>query len=271
MKNFTLSFFLGLLLPAMVFAAGVGGGGSGSSASNIGEGFLAPSVGSIPPPVTPAPTPVVPEQKKELPPLRTHFCFTIPKLQQRIECRLGLSEEDLAQEYAKQYLPEECRAIKNKKDQASCVDRYRAFTPCWQKPIGDERLSCAKDVLHFPDDLASARNACKAIVVKKEKAQCLAGVADKVFSLVKFRFYDLNERAEDFLKENATVDGRPGIQFIVTSELNKQSFNAARTKAQRLQIIRKERTAWQKFVRTMGVPDTRDFLDNALAEVGLTE
>ncbi len=262
---------IGLALPIFVFAAGAGGGGSGSAASNIGEGFLAPSVGSLQPPATPAPTPVAPEQKKELPPLRTHFCYTLPKLQQRIECRLGLSEQDLAAEYAKQYLPEECRAIKNKKEQASCVDRYKALTPCWENPVGDERLSCAKEVLGFPDDLADARNACKAIVVKKEKAQCLASLAGKVFSLTKFRFYDLNERAEDFLKEHATDDGRPGIQFIVTSELNKQSFNTARTKAQRLQIIRKERAAWQKFVRIMGVSDTHDFLDDAITHMGLTD
>ncbi|MBI4281660.1 hypothetical protein HY625_02425 [Candidatus Uhrbacteria bacterium] len=280
MKKFLL-FSIGLALPMFVFAAGVGGGGSGASnsgsgsaTSNIGEGFLAPSVGSVSPPVTPEPTPPTPEQKPEqaklLPPLRTHFCFTVPKLQQRIECRLGLSEQDLAAEYAKQYLPEECRALP-KKQQADCVTRYKALQPCWEKSVGDERTACAKEVLAFPENLVEARNVCKLITVKKEKISCLTALQQKSYNLVKFRFYDLNERAEDFLKENPTVDGRPAMKFIVASELNKQRFNTARTKAQRLQIIRNERTAWQKFVRALRVSDAQDFLDDALAEVGLTE
>ena len=159
-----LFILVGFLLPVFVLAAGAGGGGSDGMSGDT-SGFLAPSVGSIPPVIVPAPvaSPVVAEEKKEsaltskvLPPVRTQFCFTVPKLQQRIECRLGLSEDDLQQEYAKQYLPEECRALP-KKQQADCVSRYTALQPCWAKPVGDERISCAKKVLEFPENLSDAK------------------------------------------------------------------------------------------------------------------
>ena len=272
-----LFILIGVLFPVMLFAAGVGGGGSWSATSNIGEGFLAPSVGSVPPPVTPAPTSVAPEQKKELatslssglPPLRTHFCYTLPLLKQRVECRLGLSEQDLAAEYAKQYLPEECRALPKKK-QADCVTRYKALQPCWEKDLGEERAICAREVLGIADDIPTVRKSCVALP-KKEQSQCLTSLRQQAYNLVKFRFYELNERVENFLKEHDTIDGRAGIQFIVTSELNKQKFNNTRSKAQRLQIIKNERVGWKQTVRALGIDDTRDFLDAATDDLSAVE
>ncbi len=233
------------------------------------------------PPAAPTPTPLpapVPEKQPEpkkpdvaLPPVRTHWCYTLPLLKQRVECRLGLSEKDLAAEYAKQYLPEECRAVRAKKAQGDCVIRYKALTPCWKKPIGEERTTCAREVIGLPRDLAKEKKSCASQKKQKDRLACLASLRQKAYTLVKFRFYDLNERVEDFLKERNTIDGRAGIQFVVTSELNKQKFNNARNKAQRLQIIKNERAAWKQVVRALKIDDVRDFLDDAMKELSIVE
>ncbi|MDO8581553.1 MAG: hypothetical protein Q7S16_01885 [bacterium] len=236
-----LLFSIGLMLPVFVFAAGAGGGGT------------------------------VPEKKVVLPPLRTHFCYTLPLLKQRVECRLGLSQQDLVAEYAKQYLPEECRAVRAKKAQGDCVARYKDLQSCWENPVGDERTACAREVIGLPDDRAAERKSCEVKKVRKDRLACLASLQQKVYTLVKFRFYDLNERVEDFLKEHDTIDGRAGIQFIVVSELNKQKFNNARTKAQRLQIIKNERVAWKQVVKSLTMDDARDFLDDATKDLSTVE
>lgn len=226
------------------------------------------------PEITPLPreTPAtVPEKKVVLPPVRTHWCYTLPLLKQRVECRIGLSEKDLAAEYAKQYLPEECRAVRAKKAQGDCVARYKALQPCWEKPIGEERIACAREVIGLPRDLAAEKKSCASQKKQKNRLACLASLRQKAYTLVKFRFYDLNERVEDFLKEHDTIDGRAGIQFVVTSELNKQKFNNARTKTQRLQIIKNERNAWKQAVRALTIDDVRDFLDDAMKELSTVE
>mgnify|MGYP001592270079 CR=1 FL=1 len=238
-----LLFSVGLMLPFVVLAAGAGGVGGGDS--------LKPNIA--------------------LPPVRTHWCATLPLLKQRVECRLGLSEKDLEAEYAKQYLPEECRAVRAKKAQGDCVARYKALHPCWEESIGDERTACARDVIGIPDDLLAERKLCAGKKVKKNRLSCLTTLRQKTYTLVKFRFYDLNERVEDFLKEHDTIDGRVGMQFIVTSELNKQKFNNARTKAQRLQIVKNERAAWKKVVRALAMDDARDFLGEAIKDISIVE
>ena len=264
MKYFSLSFLLGLTLPAIIFAAGAGGGGGGGV-----EGLVGTSVGSTPPTeqcakstwacsewsacsaegkrerictkkfdcpsdtVTPVEEEACTLPKKALPPVNTHWCYTLPFLKQRVECRLGLSEKDLEAEYKKQYLPEECRAVRVQKLQTACVARYKALQPCWGNPVGEERIACAKEALDIPSDLKAERTICvslakKTLASRRASAACLTALRQKTYHLVKFRFYDLNERVEDFLEEHNTIDGRAGIQFIVTSELHKQRFNNAR-------------------------------------------
>src|SRR3989344_3862925 len=67
-------------------------------------------------------------------------CGNKDVLKDRIQCRLELASEGLRRELEIQYLPEGCRAMRDREEQEECIDRYRAFNACWEVPEGEKRL-----------------------------------------------------------------------------------------------------------------------------------
>jgi hypothetical protein len=64
--------------------------------------------------------------------------------------------------------------------------------------------------------------------------------------MIKFRFYDLEERAEKLAERGADLNAVADLETIIESK--KQAFNSAKTKAERRQIILDVHQAWQEFV-----------------------
>ena len=156
-------------------------------------------------------------------------CGDKTDLRERVACRLKLAPSGIARELEIEYLPEECRAIPTgSSDRGLCIARYKSLAPCWAKAVGLDRDICAKEVLKF--DAAATPEA-------KRQA---------TYGMIKFRFYDLSERAEDLIEDGVSADDV--ATFVATVESKKQEFNAARTKDQRRQIILDVRAAWKAFV-----------------------
>ena len=197
------------------------------------------------------------------------ICGNLPTLEARVRCRIGLDEETLERELLIQYLPEECResrfhskrtSITDLEDQVAqrgCIDRYRKLRPCWAKPIGSERLACVRGVLGITN-LREERRACEAIPPPSgitpefqpgPSVQCLGGLRARAFPYITFRFYDLEERAEGLKELGAPMD--LVVKFVVAAEQGKQDFNVARSKAERITIIRRVQSEWRAFVAAL--------------------
>ncbi len=65
--------------------------------------------------------------------------------------------------------------------------------------------------------------------------------------MIKFRFYDLEERAEEM--EELGVSEELISEFVTNLEMKKQEFNNAKTKEERKQIILDVRKLWQDFIK----------------------
>lgn len=171
-------------------------------------------------------------------------CGNLGTLRERVECRIELSEYDLDTELTLEYLPEECRAISNEGLKSSCIQRYKSVQQCWQQPIGPSRISCVKRQFNL-GDIKSEKATCLASN-PDNKDTCLLELEDKVYSLVKFRIYDLEERAEELLERGANED--VVVTLVTDLEGKKLEFNEAGTIEDKKNVIREVKTIWREFI-----------------------
>jgi hypothetical protein len=233
MNKYSLGFF------AVALAAGAAFGSIGSAqAASVGSGGTTSTV--KPTQVKPAPVKADAPTSKQAPKLALR-CGNLATMQARVRCRLQLSAEELEAEYKVQYLPEECRAIAGGAERSACVDKYRSFQPCWSKPVGDDRVECAQQVLGLTKSTDELVRQCRG------NRTCQLQVQEKVYDLIKFRFYELEERAEELLEDGA-VDLDAAVSFVAAAEEQKAAFNAATDNRERQQIIYAVRRAWQNLV-----------------------
>ena len=172
-------------------------------------------------------------------------CGTKTDLRDRVFCRLNLAPAGVAQELKLQYLPEECRVIKDHDGQETCEERYKSFKPCWDVPAGESRFECARKALALGPAISEEVKTCQG---KKGSAQvaCKTAVKDKVFGMIKFRFYDLEQRAEHLAERGADLGAVADLEKTI--EEKKQVFNQAATNDERRQIVQDVRAVWRGFV-----------------------
>lgn len=176
----------------------------------------------------------------------THLqCGGKATLHDRIACRLNLAPEGAAQELKIQYLPEECRAATVKIEKNECIARYKLYAPCWNLPAGEGRFACSRQVLSLGQSVSDEAKLCQG-KTGTDRASCEQTLKEKVLYSIKFRFYDLEQRAEDLARRGADLGQVADLE--TTIETKKQEFNAAKTQDELHQIILDVRAAWQNFI-----------------------
>ncbi|MBI4234954.1 hypothetical protein HY604_01495 [Candidatus Peregrinibacteria bacterium] len=232
----TITSLLILVFSTSVFAVGSGSGG-------------VPSDDNTPAPKQePAPTPKQEPAPKQTAPTKSapistpkpeKVCNDIENIKERIGCRLEKSEEELKKE---PYMPEECRAIADDSGKQNCIDRYLSLKPCWSATQGKDRIACVKAKLGLPQKLQTAKKLCE-----NKEANCIEDYRQKIYHLITFRFYDAEERVEKWYEEGklnleVTTDF---VAFIATSKI---IFNSARSKNERLEVIKEVISRWNQTV-----------------------
>jgi len=172
------------------------------------------------------------------------MCGNLGTLGERVSCRLELEEDEQEEELELYYLPEECRALSGS-DRGICIARYKSVQTCWKFPIGAERVSCAKRALKL-ETIQEEKETCDKLT-GQEKSICVKEIKNKVYNIIKWKFYDLEERAEDFMKRGF-VDEESVLNLIVKLEQKKIEFNEATTKEERKNIILDVRNDWKEFI-----------------------
>lgn len=161
-----------------------------------------------------------------------------------------MTQAALTREYELEYLPEECRLMEDESRKNECVTLYASYRPCWEKPIGEARSVCARSILGLGQNIAREMSQC---VQDNEKniMTCRLNLRQKVYELIKFRLYDLEERAEDLIERGA--DKELIADFVVFITQSKDRFNKALTKEERKQIIMEVRREWKEFVKNVKI------------------
>ena len=166
-------------------------------------------------------------------------CSTVSTMRDRIQCRLNLTEEN---EY--NYLPEECRALTNI-SREKCVTNYKKAQNCWTSLNDTERFNCAKRAFGLIGTVASQKAACDGLT-GTNRSKCILDLTDRVDAVVKFRIYNLEEKAQR-LKEKG-VDEELVVNFVTLMEQQKQNYNEAKTTAEKKSIIMSVQSSWQEFI-----------------------
>ncbi|MBI3115134.1 MAG: hypothetical protein HYZ09_01405 [Candidatus Kerfeldbacteria bacterium] len=172
-------------------------------------------------------------------------CGRLATLRERVRCRLNLTPAGLTRELEIEYLPEECRTQAEGDARQACIRYYRGYQPCWSEPVGEGRFACARRVLNIGQSVRELAQACRG-QTGQARADCAGDLQNQVYDLIKFRFYDLEQRAEGLGERGADLDAV--ADFITTVEGKKQAFDAAPTTAERRQLILNVRQAWRAFL-----------------------
>ncbi len=171
-------------------------------------------------------------------------CWNLNTLKDRVKCRLEQEEEEQEEELELYYFPEECNALIGA-SRGICIARYKSVQTCWKFPVGQERVSCVKRAIRL-EAIQEEKEKCDTLK-GMNKSICIREVKNKNYDLIKWRFYDLEERAEDFMTRGL-ADKEPVVDFIVKTEENKVKFNEADSKEKRKNIILDVRKDWKSFV-----------------------
>ncbi len=170
-------------------------------------------------------------------------CGNMKTLSERISCRLKLAPAGVTRELQIQYLPEECRVIANAAERKECIARYKSYQPCWSLPQGEGRFECARKVLKLKASVTDEIQACR---TDANPSKCRTDLKEKVLYMIKFRFYDLEQRAEDLYYRGASPAAIAKFDTIV--ETKKQEFDQVKATSDFQRIILDVRSAWQNFM-----------------------
>ena len=263
-KKELASFFTGILivlsLSLYVFAAGSGGGG-GSPRCSEDTWSCSPWSECNPDSVqtrqceqtydcsgvdTPKPTENQPCQYASTL-LENLKCQSQPTLKERVNCRIE-SPEEAERELSINYLPEECRALTSVAKKEECVKRYITLRRCFESKNDKERSACAKKIVGLGD---MNTEIAKCLSGKNdENAGCFKEIEERVDTVIKFRFYNLEEKAEELL-DNGRVSKDTAVEFVSSLEMKKQEYNNAKTIQEKKQIVLDVKSLWGLFIEPL--------------------
>lgn len=168
-------------------------------------------------------------------------CNTVATVKDRAICRR------YSQNTRAEFIPEECRTVEGETQRALCIQKYRKLERCRNlRASTGEKNRCAMGELGLAttSNVAEQYSECKNA---QRKDECRATLKDKVYSMVKFRIYALEEKAEMFVDKGIVTDERAAA-FIAYLEDAKKRFNAASDIAGKIAVLREVKTSWGKFV-----------------------
>src|SRR3989344_4969029 len=173
------------------------------------------------------------------------LCGDKPTRRERVKCRLDLDKEKLEYEYELKFLPEECIPLAENKKQ-KCIQIYKDVQKCWKFSQDESRGSCIKTQLKFKGVSEEIRECT--VLKREEKSKCIDDVKENVFTITKFKMYNLEEKAEILLEEGKAS---PDIvaDLITEIEGKKIEFNLAGSIAEKRQIISQVNQLWKEFLK----------------------
>lgn len=135
--------------------------------------------------------------------------------------------------------------MRDRSEKSECIATYRSYAPCWAIPPGEPRFTCARNILKLGPVISDEVKTCQG-KTGKGQAACKEALRDRVFYMVKFRFYDLEQRAEDLARRGANLDAVAKLETAI--ERKKQALDGSKTDGERRQIVLDVRAAWRDFI-----------------------
>jgi len=184
-----------------------------------------------------------PEKSRICPGLR---CGHLENLGDRISCRLGLSNDELAQEFNILYFPEYCKVEETVDEKRECIALYQSLGACWQLDPGPKRGECAKNIIGLLD-LGAEKVACQE-KSGEDRVSCVQTLKERVENLIIFHLYELEVQAETLLANGAVLE-QAVLDLETFIETRKQEVETAESIKQWREIILEVRAQWKEFIK----------------------
>lgn len=168
-------------------------------------------------------------------------CADFQTMRERIACRISISEEEAKTNLL--FLPEECRTL-NGSAYGQCIATYSVIQRCRHLSLDKDRDRCFFTQMYDLTNLSSLRSACG------DNSTCVDDLRAKVFTYVKFRIYNLEEKSEE-LWEKGILTKDETVSFIEKMEIKKQKFNNATSVDDKKAVIKEIQKDWQSLKGTI--------------------
>ncbi len=178
-------------------------------------------------------------------------CGLKNSVKERISCRFSADQDTLKYEQENAYFPEGCRTGSNDW-QEDCKERYKKINACWYDGLQKDQeynasgvIDCLKNHLQLPKKLVPTAQYCEG-----KGADCAENYKQAVYHLIVGRFYDAEERAE-LLFSAGKITQEQTITFITFISESKINFYSAKTKAERVAIIKEVQANWDSLTKNI--------------------
>jgi hypothetical protein len=168
-------------------------------------------------------------------PTETFFCEE-GDLKERLRCVMNLPDDDVLNV---RYVPEECRVL-DEEGKQRCIGLYRVLQSCRIESYeGDEaREGCIKPKLNLSDNISGQYSSCG-------DQACRDRVRQNVYTMVKFRIYNLIYKAEEMRELGVAED--EVVDFVAYIEEAKVRFNNAASITGKKLVIQEVKAKWEEF------------------------
>jgi hypothetical protein len=173
------------------------------------------------------------------------MCSHLESVEDRIRCRIGLSDENMRKEQKILYSPEYCRVEEGEKEKAECINLYWAFEKCWVMPAGEKRQKCGlkeSDMTNFAEEKEKCMEE-----EGDERIACGEELKEAVENYMLFEMYELEFLAES-LMEAGRVDLEDVVALNVFVEEQKARIENDESVAAWKRILKDTKARWDLFV-----------------------
>lgn len=171
-------------------------------------------------------------------PAETFHCTDGATLSERVGCIIGLPDSDVLNV---RFVPEECRVL-DEEGKQGCIATYRLLQTCRIGFAGDDdaREGCIKPKLNLSESIWDDFRSCGG------DKQCIGLLRGRVYTLAKFRIYNLEYKVQEMM--DAGLGRDKGVGFIAYVEEAKARFNSAATVSAKKEVVREVKERWDEFV-----------------------
>lgn len=170
-------------------------------------------------------------------------CADLLSMFDRVKCRLSLTPAEQESELELLYLPEQCFPLTGA-EQAKCVQSYQELRQCQIFDNSDERVNCARQTIGLKGRFDEH---CKNAT---DKNDCKEAFKEKTYQLIIFRFYELEEKAEEWLAEGK-IDLQTAADFITLIEAAKIKFSEVQSYEEKRNVILGVRDIWKELIKVV--------------------
>ena len=171
------------------------------------------------------------------------YCANETNRRSRIRCVMGLPDEKVQ---AVRYVPEECN-VANETNKLRCVALYRVLQSCRGEEMeaDADRVRCIRPKINVSDEIRQDVRNCQQLTGGENRSACFSRLRENVFTLTKFRIYNLVYKAEELKEKGANEEDV--VAFIEYLEDSKKRFNDAGTIRAKIEIVREVKEKWNEF------------------------